>query len=96
SVHSGRSLDTAKPPRAPGRPVALLLGNEETGLDPRLAGQCELLVRIPGGGAVESLNVSAAAAILLHWVASGRPAPRPGASTASAPSPEPPLNEVAS
>jgi TrmH RNA methyltransferase len=79
SVHSGKGLDTAKPPRAPGRPVALLLGNEETGLDPRLAGQCELLVRIPGGGAVESLNVSAAAAILLNWVAAGRPAQRPDA-----------------
>jgi TrmH RNA methyltransferase len=72
SVHGGRNLDLAKPPRAPGRPVALLLGNEESGLDSRLQGQCELLVRIPGGGAVESLNVSAAAAILLNWVSIGR------------------------
>ncbi len=95
SVHTGKNLDTAKPPRAPGRPVALLLGNEETGLDRKLQGQCELLVRIPGGGAVESLNVSAAAAVLLHWVASGRPAPRPGTLPA-VPSPETPLNEVAS
>ncbi len=74
SVHSGRNLESAKPPRAPGRPTALLLGNEETGLDPRLEGLCELRVRIPGVDAVESLNVSAAAAILLHWISLGRPA----------------------
>lgn len=74
SIHTGKNLDSARPPRAPGRPVALLLGNEETGLDPKLQGVCELLVRIPGGGAVESLNVSAASAILLHWMSLGRPA----------------------
>ena len=71
SVHSGKPIESARPPRAPGRPVALLLGNEEIGLDPKLQGQCELLVRIPGGGAVESLNVSAAAAILFHWMTMG-------------------------
>jgi TrmH RNA methyltransferase len=73
SVHAGKNLDSARPPRAPGRPVALLLGNEELGLDPKLQAQCELLVRIPGAGAVESLNVSAASAILLHWISLGRP-----------------------
>ena len=95
SVRGGRNLDTAKPPRAPGRPVALLLGNEETGLDPQLERLCEQLVRIPGGGAVESLNVSAAAAVLLQWIAAGRPTPRPGTPPAS-PTPETPLNEVTS
>lgn len=74
SIHTGKNLDSARPPRAPGRPVALLLGNEETGLDPKLQGICELLVRIPGTGEVESLNVSAASAILLHWISIGRPA----------------------
>lgn len=49
-----------------GRPAALVLGNEEHGLAPAVAAACERLVTIPGGGAVESLNVSAAAAILLH------------------------------
>ncbi len=71
AVRGGKSLDTARPPRAPGRPVVLMLGNEETGLDPKLQSLCELFVRIPGGGAVESLNVSAAAAILLHWMMIG-------------------------
>jgi TrmH RNA methyltransferase len=71
SSHTGKPVEAARPPRAPGRPVALLLGNEEAGLDPKLAGQCELLVRVAGSGAVESLNVSTAAAILLHWITQG-------------------------
>jgi TrmH RNA methyltransferase len=96
AVRGGRSLDTAKPPRAPGRPVALLLGNEETGLDSHLASLCELFVRIPGHGAVESLNVSTAAAILLHWVAAGRPSPRPSAEAAKPPVAEPTENETVS
>jgi TrmH RNA methyltransferase len=76
TANGGKRLDLARPPRAPGRPVALVLGNEETGLDPRVAGGCELLVHIGGVGAVESLNVSAAAAILIHW-ATGKRERRP-------------------
>lgn len=49
------------------RPVALVLGNEEHGLAPDVAAACARLVTIPGSGRVESLNVSAAAAILM-WV----------------------------
>ena len=71
AVRGGKNLETTRPPRAPGRPTVLLLGNEETGLEPKLQSLCELFVRIPGGGAVESLNVSAAAAILLHWMTIG-------------------------
>jgi len=53
-------------PAIPGRPpVALVLGNEEHGLAPELAAACTRLVTIPGGGHVESLNVSAAAAVLI-------------------------------
>ena len=48
-----------------GKPVALVLGNEEQGLAPDVAAACTRLVTIPGGGKVESLNVSAAAAVLL-------------------------------
>ena len=55
----------------PLRPVALVLGNEEHGLAPEVAAACEALVRIPGGGAIESLNVSAAAAVLC-WEFFGR------------------------
>ncbi|MFM1747752.1 MAG: hypothetical protein RLZZ188_1418 [Verrucomicrobiota bacterium] len=51
--------------RAAGRPVALVMGNEEQGLDPAVAAACTRLVTIPGSGRVESLNVSVAAAILM-------------------------------
>jgi TrmH RNA methyltransferase len=47
-------------------PWALVLGNEETGLAPAVAAACTRLVTIPGSGRVESLNVSAAAAVLIH------------------------------
>ncbi len=80
AVRNGKKLDAAKPPRAPGRPTVLLLGNEEVGLDPRLASLCELLVSIPGSGAVESLNVSTAAAIMMHWMSQGRASKAPPAS----------------
>jgi TrmH RNA methyltransferase len=42
-----------------------VLGNEEAGLAPEVAKACERLVRIPGAGRMESLNVSAAAAVLV-------------------------------
>ena len=46
------------------RPPALVLGNEEKGIAPGVAAACDRLVRIPGADTVESLNVSAAAAVL--------------------------------
>ncbi len=49
-----------------GRPIALVLGNEETGLPPATLAACEARVTLRGGAAVESLNVAAAAAVLLH------------------------------
>jgi TrmH RNA methyltransferase len=48
------------------RPWALVLGNEESGLAPAVAAACTRLVTIAGSGRVESLNVSAAAAVLIH------------------------------
>jgi len=47
------------------KPVALVLGNEEEGIAPEVAAECDRLVTIPGCGRVESLNVGAAAAVLL-------------------------------
>lgn len=46
------------------RPPAIVLGNEEKGIAPTVAAACDRLVKIPGADTVESLNVSAAAAVL--------------------------------
>jgi TrmH RNA methyltransferase len=46
--------------------LVLVLGNEETGLPPEVKNQCSCLLRIPGTGNIESLNVSQAAALFLH------------------------------
>ena len=52
--------------RSRGAPAtALVLGNEEHGLAPEVAAACTRLVTLPGHGAVESLNVSVAGAILM-------------------------------
>jgi 23S rRNA (guanosine2251-2'-O)-methyltransferase len=45
--------------------LVLVLGSEGKGLRPRVAQACDLLVSIPVEGRVASLNVSAAAAVLL-------------------------------
>jgi TrmH RNA methyltransferase len=50
-----------------GRPgIALVVGNEETGLPAAVKEQCSALVRVPGTGNIESLNVAQAAALFLH------------------------------
>ena len=57
--------------RPVGKPVALVLGNEEQGLAPDVVKACTRLVTIPGSSQVESLNVSVAGAVLL-WELIGR------------------------
>jgi TrmH RNA methyltransferase len=49
-----------------GRPFALVLGNEEKGLSRDSIAAAAARVTLPGSGAVESLNVSVAAAVLIH------------------------------
>jgi RNA methyltransferase, TrmH family len=51
------------------RPFALVLGNEERGLPRATLDICDEIVAIPGAGQVQSLNVAASAAILLHALA---------------------------
>jgi len=48
--------------------VALVLGNEEIGLPRDVKEQCSCLLRIPGTGNIQSLNVSQAAALFLYTV----------------------------
>lgn len=53
-----------------GKPFALVLGNEEEGLAPATLAACAQRVTLPGSGRVESLNVSVAAAVLIHALGS--------------------------
>lgn len=46
--------------------VMAVLGNEETGISPETKKNCDYLVRIPGSGAIESLNVAQAAAVFIY------------------------------
>jgi TrmH RNA methyltransferase len=55
--------------RAGDKPFALVLGNEEDGVPRATLDACDETVAIPGGGAVQSLNVAASAAILIHALA---------------------------
>ncbi len=48
------------------RPILLVLGNEEMGPSQQVLEACQAGVTLAGSGAVDSLNVSAAAAVLFH------------------------------
>jgi 23S rRNA (guanosine2251-2'-O)-methyltransferase len=54
--------------------VVLVLGSEGRGLRPRVAAACDELVSIPVAGRVSSLNVSAAAAVLVYGILQRRSA----------------------
>lgn len=49
-------------------PTALVLGNEGRGISPELMAHCAKQVRIPMFGGIGSLNVAAAAAVLLYEI----------------------------
>ncbi len=58
----------ALPPR-----LVLVLGAEGEGMSPSLTAACDLRLSIPGSGAVDSLNVAAATAVLLaQWAQRAR------------------------
>jgi RNA methyltransferase, TrmH family len=60
----GRGESLAEPKA--NKPVAIVLGNEATGVEPATLARCHEIVTIPGGGNMQSLNVAAAAAILIY------------------------------
>jgi TrmH family RNA methyltransferase len=59
------------------RPCALVLGSEGHGLSDEAKADCDQLVRLPVYGRAESLNLAAAAAILLYEAARRRRETRP-------------------
>jgi TrmH family RNA methyltransferase len=66
--HAAATVD-----RAPlAEPVALVLGNEAHGLPDQVAADLDLVVRVPLAGRAESLNLAAAAAVLLYETARQR------------------------
>ncbi|MEA1649302.1 RNA methyltransferase [Nitrospirillum sp. BR 11164] len=62
-------LSAAPNGAGPAKPAALILGNEEIGLPATTLQACNQLVTLRGSGQVQSLNVSATAAILVHALA---------------------------
>jgi TrmH RNA methyltransferase len=52
---------------------ALVLGSEQEGLCAAVRKRCDVLVGIPGSGAIESLNISVAAGILMAGYAAQHP-----------------------
>ena len=51
-----------------GRPVLLLMGNEQQGLPDDLAAACDRLLRIPQAGRADSLNLAVASGVMLFEV----------------------------
>lgn len=51
-----------------GKPFALVLGNEEEGMSTASQKKCHMLLKIPGTGNIESLNVTAAASVFMHYI----------------------------
>jgi 23S rRNA (guanosine2251-2'-O)-methyltransferase len=49
-------------------PIAIVMGSEDTGIDPRVLSLADERVKIPILGKIESLNVSVAAALLMYEV----------------------------
>ncbi len=52
--------------------VVLVLGGEGSGLRPRVAQACDALISLPQRGAIQSLNASAAAAVLMYGIVQRR------------------------
>jgi TrmH family RNA methyltransferase len=54
-----------------GKPVLLLMGNEQQGLPDELAASCDRLLRIPQAGRADSLNLAVATGVMLYEIRRG-------------------------
>jgi 23S rRNA (guanosine2251-2'-O)-methyltransferase len=63
------SLFELSPPQD--HPLALIIGNEVTGVDPALLERSDRVVRLPMTGSKRSLNVASAAAVAIYWLCFG-------------------------
>ncbi|MDR1324757.1 MAG: RNA methyltransferase [Treponema sp.] len=63
-----KDLSARLPARKTSSGIALVVGNEETGLPKEVKERCAALVRIPGSGNLDSLNVAQAATLFLHEI----------------------------
>lgn len=50
-------------------PLALVVGGEDKGISHHVKKRCDSIVRIPGSGRIESLNLSVAAGIIMYEIA---------------------------
>ncbi len=64
----GTSLDAALDYQQPryGTPAFILVGNEQAGLPPAYAAECDLLVKMPMLGKADSLNAAVATAVIAY------------------------------
>lgn len=66
-THLKGAVDYRRPDYS-GKPVLLVMGNEQQGLTEALAGACKALVRIPQAGKADSLNLAVATAVMLYEI----------------------------
>jgi RNA methyltransferase, TrmH family len=66
-THLKGAVDYRTPDYA-GRPVLLLMGNEQQGLPDELAAACDRLLHIPQAGRADSLNLAVATGVMLYEV----------------------------
>lgn len=65
STHTSISLDSLTKDQINGKPLALIFGNEISGVDPEIVKSAHLVVHIPMRGEKTSLNVAVAAGVAL-------------------------------
>jgi 23S rRNA (guanosine2251-2'-O)-methyltransferase len=53
-------------------PLCLVIGNEQKGIRPLIRKECDILVRIPAAGPLDSLNAASAATVALYEVLRSR------------------------